>query len=505
MEVEREGRIAAIKPFVLGKGQQRIELPVFEEDRGGFAVHFLCVERGRVHTVTEWIDVPWSNKELSVEWMSFRDKLLPGSTEEWRLRISGPKKEKVAAQLLGVMYDASLDHFLPHDWQMFQWPKGYPQRGWQRNAPFGEADGGIRCYRLRGVPAATAARLSAADVHRIGVGYGGPVIQAMDAGRNSGRIRCEENIMYRAWLQVADEDANDEGAAEGLVHPVGRDEEFKVMEGSTGPSEDGGPQPVRTDFRETAFFFPDLLTDRDGSIVLRFTTPDALTRWKVMGLAHTKDLKLAQFTKEAVTSKPLMVVPNLPRFLRQGDRMNITAKINVLEGEAVNGIAELSLFDPRDNSDVNAAFGVVKRTQAFTAGPGQSANVAWTITVPSGAEVVSVRITAKAGAMGDGEERPLPILTDKVLVTESLAHRGHEGRHEDLPLGEVAEHVNRELRQQHLAAQVAEARVHPEPGVVCRAGLALLDGVPARVRRTGLQPLLRQPLGQRTSWRNAPL
>lgn len=108
---------------------------------------------------------------------------------------------------------------------------------------------------------------------------------------------------------------------------------------------EAGTQPVRTDFRETAFFFPDLLTDRDGSVVLRSTTPDALTRWKVMGLAHTKDLKLAQFTKEVVTSKPLMVVPNLPRFLREGDRITLTAKINVVEGNTMNGTAGLALFD----------------------------------------------------------------------------------------------------------------------------------------------------------------
>ncbi|MBK7554556.1 MAG: hypothetical protein IPI55_08135 [Flavobacteriales bacterium] len=154
--------------------------------------------------------------------------------------------------------------------------------------------------------------------------------------------------------------------------------------------------------------------------MLRFTVPDALTRWRLMGLAHTQDLKLAQFTKETVTQKPLMVTPNLPRFLRAGDRITLTAKVSALEGTKQQGSASLDLFDPYTNALVGASFGLKSTVRFFSVAPGQSANVSWDIVVPEGVDVVSVRITANAAGHSDGEEKPLPILTDKVLVTESL-------------------------------------------------------------------------------------
>ncbi|MBS1546687.1 MAG: hypothetical protein JSU02_04835 [Bacteroidetes bacterium] len=161
--------------------------------------------------------------------------------------------------------------------------------------------------------------------------------------------------------------------------------------------------------------------------------PDALTRWKLLGLAHTTDLKTARFTKEVITQKPLMVTPNLPRFLREGDRITLTSKVNVvdagvssrsaardLEGTPLQGTATLELFDPFTNAPVDARFNLKQPTQPFTAGPGASAVVAWDLTVPEGLSAVAVRISAKAGTFTDAEQRPLPILTDRVLVTESL-------------------------------------------------------------------------------------
>ncbi|MEZ4789768.1 MAG: alpha-2-macroglobulin family protein [Flavobacteriales bacterium] len=420
MEVEREERIAVSRSFTLSKGQQRVELPVLEGDRGGFAVHFVCVERGRAHLTTQWISVPWSNKELQVEWMSFRDKLLPGAKEEWRLRITGPKKEKVAAQLLAVMYDASLDHFTPHAWNGFAWPMNSARLGWQRNEPFGAQQGGmwntgitLPNYALRAYPYLV-------DLGGSSLGH-----EYIIHG-----IRSELDVDNAAVPMRAG------GRGEGIHDALERNESaFRgnvnkkpVVTEAAPPTEadakqhsfsSDGPQPVRTNFRETAFFFPDLLTDRDGSVVLRFTTPDALTRWKVMGMAHTKELQLGQFTKEAVTSKPLMVVPNLPRFLRQGDRITLTAKVNATEG-AVSGMARVALFDPRTNAEVTKRYISEGEEVPFNAAPGASAVVAWPINVPADADLVSVRITVTGAGIADGEERPLPILTDKVLVTESL-------------------------------------------------------------------------------------
>lgn len=416
MEIEREGVITAKRWFKLSKGQQRVEVPITEEDRGGFTVHFLCVERGRVHSSPVFIPVPWSNKQLQVQWSTFRDKLLPGAKEEWRLKISGPKGEKVAAQLLAGMYDASLDHFVLHDWDMDVWQGNYPRLGWDRVEPFGMS-GGQEIYREVAMPPDTSRTYPMLNTHwgrglwryRWGLFEGGyaiaghsrsadgdAVLQAVEAGNVSDSLTT----------------AHDESAPS---NPLAKAEDKPAGQASTV-----NEQPAaRTDFRETAFFFPDLLTDKDGSIVLRFTMPEALTRWKLMGLAHTPDLKTAQFTKEVVTQKPLMVTPNLPRFLRAGDLIALTAKVSSVEGKHT-GTAALELFDPHTNKVISDAFSVKSATRPFTVGPGQSANVAWDLTVPEGVDMVSVRITANATGHSDGEEKPLPILTDKLLVTESL-------------------------------------------------------------------------------------
>ncbi len=400
MEVERNGSIAVRRWFTLKDGQQRVELPVLETDRGGFVVHFLCVERGRSHHYDVYVDVPWSNKELKVEWMTFRDKLLPGSKEEWRLKITGPKGEKVAAHLLAGMYDASLDHFIPQSWDMSIWPTYSSQLGWGQAVPFG-LNNGDQLWQGRGLPADTM------HVYPILNTYG-------SNGSFRGNVfRGGRAVMFAAPMSMSGDAVLQEKSTEMAA--------LEQSHSTTAAPPDNEPPPAtRTDFRETAFFLPDLLTDKDGSVILRFTMPDALTRWKLMGLAHTTDLKAAQFTKEVVTQKPLMVTPNLPRFLREGDAITLTSKVAVIEGGQLSGMAALELFDPFTNAALNDRFGLKNNTMPFTAGLGSSAAVAWDLRVPEGVSAVSVRISAKAGSFTDAEEKPLPILTDRVLVTESL-------------------------------------------------------------------------------------
>ncbi len=430
MEVEREGKIAVRRWFTLKAGQQLIDLPVQEADRGGFTVHFISAERGLSHKQDMYIEVPWSNKELRMEWMTFRDKLLPGAHEEWRLKITGPKGGKVAAQLLAGMYDASLDHFVPHGWDMAIWPTNASQLGWGMATPFG-TDGSIT-YGQHPMPNDTVHILPELNLFGFGVRYG-------RGGIATGKMRAmaDDAVMFApAQGNIVQAETLD-------LAETGADKRLEAKPEVTAPNTE---QPAtRTDFRETAFFFPDLLTDKDGSVILKFTMPDALTRWKLLGLAHTTDLKTARFTKEVITQKPLMVTPNLPRFLRVGDRITLTSKVNVLghAGSAsrdpaltggvragsreadpkagpLNGTATLELFDPFTNEAINRQFNLLQNTRPFTAGPGASAMVAWDLTVPEGISAVAMRISAKAGTFTDAEQRPLPILTDRVLVTESL-------------------------------------------------------------------------------------
>jgi hypothetical protein len=413
LEVERDGRITERRSITLSKSQERIEIPVMEADRGGFVVHVSGVARGRHFSSTQPIDVPWSNKDLKVEWTSFRDKLLPGAKEEWRLKISGPKGEKVAAQVLTTLYDASLDQFVVNQWDMFQWPGYSARQYWSAAGPFGLMRSNT-VYRDKVVMPSDTVRLYQRlntfefEIRRIR----GPVFYA------NARVMDDNSAMSAG---------DDTRAFRGNVMAAGLaatepEERLKETEATHSAEHAGssGAQPVRTDFRETAFFFPDLLTDRDSSVVLRFTMPEALTRWKLLGLAHTSDLKLAQFSRETVTQKQLMVTPNLPRFLREGDRITLTAKVDVLEGAAVSGVARIELFDPRNNAALPGNLGKPLPIRSFSAAPGKSAEVSWPITVEPGIDAIAVRITATAGSFSDGEEQVLPVLTDRVLVTESL-------------------------------------------------------------------------------------
>ncbi|MBP9079837.1 MAG: hypothetical protein KBF80_06275 [Flavobacteriales bacterium] len=440
MEVEREGQIAVRRWFTLKDGQQLVELPVLEADRGGFSVHFLCAERGLSHKQDVFIDVPWSNKDLQVEWMTFRDKLLPGAKEEWRLKITGPKGEKVAAQLLAGMYDASLDHFVPHGWDMSIWATYSSQLGWGSMEPFG-TNGSITYGHQQGLPQDTAHVFPALNTYGFG-GFGDRYLFADGVVMQAVRSKSADAPMAPPGQGNF---VQDETSA---LEETGANKKLEAK--SQSPAQNTKQPATRTDFRETAFFFPDLLTDKDGSVILRFTMPDALTRWKLLGLAHTTDLKTAQFTKEVITQKPLMVTPNLPRFLREGDKITLTSKVNVVEGGTVTGQATMELFDPFTNASLNDRFGLKNNGVPFTAGPGASALVAWDIAVPEGISTVAVRISAKAGPFTDAEQRPLPILTDRVLVTESLPLPISKAGTKTFTLDKLMQDTSSTLRHQSL-------------------------------------------------------
>ncbi|MCW5899847.1 MAG: hypothetical protein KIT10_11320 [Flavobacteriales bacterium] len=404
MQVEREGHIAVTRWFMLRNEQQLVRIPVQEDDLGGFAVHFLAMHQGHAVNSTQVVEVPWDNKELQVEWMRFRDRTMPGAEEEWRLRITGPAREQVAAQVLAAMYDASLDQFVPHAFHMFQWPAYQVRKGWQRVEPIGVRHA-IRMHRPDDLPRDTLRTWPEIDIRWSWWSDEGSVFDRIFGGnmRGAGGPGDEGQPME-----------GDSGSLE-MAQAGTPVEQDKPVAGS-----EPLPAPWRSDFRETGFFFPDLLTDADGEVVLRFTMPEALTRWRILGLAHTPDLKLAAFEREVVTSKPMMVMPNLPRSLRESDRITLTARIDVLEGDTLEGKARLRLIDPQSGKSIEGLVGLAIQEQPFTAAPGASAVVAWNVAVMPGLEAVSIRMEARADGHADGEEHMLPVLSDRVLVTNSL-------------------------------------------------------------------------------------
>jgi hypothetical protein len=190
------------------------------------------------------------------------------------------------------------------------------------------------------------------------------------------------------------------------------------------------PVKVRTDFNETAFFFPRLLTNEQGEVILSFTVPEALTRWRLLAFAHTRDLMVGSLECTTVTQKELMVMPSAPRFLREDDRIVLPAKITNMSGQLLSGRAELQLFDAITMKPVAAAFSLAASARDFAIEKSSSTSVNWDLRIPADIDAVVYRIVARAGSFSDGEEAALPVLPNRMLVTESLplSIRGNQSR-----------------------------------------------------------------------------
>ena len=408
-------------------GSTSVEIPVTEADRGGISTHWFTVKNNRLYGAQSvYIAVPWSNKDLKISYETFRDKLAPGQKEEWRIKIAGPKKEKVAAEMVAAMYDASLDQFLPHSWGLIEYPMHYARVHFTDRNTFSQHGGNTRYDRTR--PERYPARR-----YRELNWFGFPLW----GGRDISLMRAAHRRMEAA-----------PAAPGGFVHDLNPDARYDMEEAevTAGKVSDilqdnvaGGvvrfippgeaepapppPAPIRRNLNETVFFFPELRTDNDGNIVLKFTMNEALTRWKLLTYAHTKDLQQAISVKEVVTQKELMVLANPPRFLRAGDEFEFSAKVSNLSQETLNGSATLGLLDANTLQPLETSFGMtnISRVVNFSTPAGQSSPLGWKIKVPedfSGA--VTWQVFADGNKFKDGEESTVPVVTNRMLVTETL-------------------------------------------------------------------------------------
>src|SRR5699024_1497593 len=201
----------------------------------------------------------------------------------------------------------------------------------------------------------------------------------------------------------------------------------------------------RRALQETAFFFPHLKTDENGNVRIQFTTPESLTEWKFMALAHTKDLRTGYLEKRVKTQKELMVVPNPPRFLREGDALDFSAKINNLSDKEVKGSVRLQLFDAFSMQSIDEAFGNKNATKDFNIDQNGSTNVTWHLSIPKSYQAVVYRIVASAGSFSDGEENALPILTNRKLVTETLPIHVRENQDKTFVLDKLRQNNSKTL------------------------------------------------------------
>jgi len=396
-----------------------------EADRGGYGVTFFFIQNNRFFHFNDIIKVPWTNKDLVIEYATFRDNVLPGSNEKWKLKITGYKKEQVAAELLLSMYDASLDQFIQHSWSKPSvWPYYTSVSYWNSNQNFNE----LLSQPKWMLPVKTYPLLKNYDQLII---YPVRNLQYMYDRDNPDFTKMSAQGISEAF---AEDEKSDEVVAVNGMQEKRKKETASIADRTKqeqadqqNPEEKQMPEifnstiQIRKNFSETAFFFPDLKTDSSGAIEFSFSMPEALTRWKFQALAHTKDLAMAYSTREIVTQKQVMVQSNAPRFLREGDKIEFSVKIINLTESELTGQAELQLFDAATNESVSGWFRNMFPNQYFTVAAGQSVAVLFPIEVPFlFNKTLSWRVVAKAGSYSDGEEALLPVLSNRMLVTETL-------------------------------------------------------------------------------------
>ncbi|MBC8172421.1 MAG: hypothetical protein H7X71_00830, partial [Chitinophagales bacterium] len=397
-----------------------IPVLIKEEYRGGMQAELIFIKDNQLHQQTWNISVPWTNKDLKISFETFRDKLEPGSKETWKIKIEGKNKEKVAAEFLAGMYDASLDAFKTHNWNFINWPNYYTYSYWGSNDAFG-----------------TALNWGYVEDWNLPSNYSSIQYYYLNWFGLNFYSRFEKFNSYRGdAVYMADGAAPVKKAKESLEEVVVTNGNAEAgLEPSSANTQQQLPNQltdviVRTNLNETAFFYPHLETDSTGAVTFSFTMPEALTKWNFMGMAHTKDLMSGQMMYPIITQKDLMVVPNVPRFLREGDVIELTAKVSNITDKVLNGSASLEIFDAITMAPVDAQFENKNMQQTFTTNAKQSAALSWKIKVPEGIQAIVYRVKATAkslpiqddtgGSFSDGEENAVPVLTNRMLVSETL-------------------------------------------------------------------------------------
>ncbi|MEM9991797.1 MAG: alpha-2-macroglobulin family protein, partial [Bacteroidota bacterium] len=318
--------------------------------------------------------------------------------------------ERVAAEMVATLYDASLDEFVENNWNLNPYPTAYAQR----------------TFRKRHFNSVHARRLGYGGGYKTSPVRNYPTFNRFTyAGRSSRMLKSMQRASQEVVMSAAPEmemQADQTEMAEGRDMVEQTSTENTPTEDRSATTEGLYKVAVRKNLKETVFFFPNLKTDEAGNILISFIMNEALTKWKFLGLAHTQDLQIGTTENSTITQKELMVQPNAPRFLREGDDIVFTAKVSNLTENAMNGTARIELLDATTMQVVNALFDVDKDAQAFVAEAGQSARLAWKLRVPSVAEVPVLvhRVVAKTDNFSDGEESTLPILTNRMLVTETM-------------------------------------------------------------------------------------
>ena len=383
--------------------------PYKKEYGDGILVSMAFVKDGRLYSHNARIMKPAPEKKLQLKWTTFRDKLRPGQQEEWKLTVLYPDGRPAEAEMLATMYDASLDKiYSAHKLDFgvdfhYVVPLTYWNTSYMRNA-YLYVDFPLK--RFRAVPLEYSELIipSTGRMEAMVVGYGGSP-RATLTGALKIRGRSAANAVMNQ------EAVTDMVLQEEMVETSAQE---KAEMGSSEELAETGDIQIRENFAETAFFYPQLRTNEKGEVSISFVLPESLTRWKFMGLAHTRNVDYGKIEATATASKEFMLQPNMPRFVRVGDKANIAASLMNLSDKGVKGTVRMELFNP----ETEKVF--YSQKQKFDVKGGETGHVNFTFEVGDKYAVMACRMVADGDTFSDGEQRYIPVLTDKQWVTETV-------------------------------------------------------------------------------------
>lgn len=410
-----------------------------EEYASGIVLNYSFVKQGKCYTRMMSIARPLPEKKLNIAWKTFRNRLTPGQKEEWTLKITTPDGKPAKAQLMSVLYDKSLDQIAPHSWKMSlgfsQW---LPSCYWKHNLTFRSSylngvyptkyydEKGLDVDKFDGKFFSNYAYMQAVELSKLERSSGGTVesvrVQKDELVLEEGRVmKTRGSNMIRVAAPAP--------SANKVFDVV---EEMPQFAGGSGSNVEQylDKVQVRENLNETAFFYPALESDNNGNVAIRFTLPESVTTWKFMGLAHDKEMRNGLLVDEAVAQKTVMVQPNMPRFLREGDKSSIVVKLFNTSDKKVNGNASMQILDAETQKVV------WQKTQNYSINAEGSATVSFDVQGLKEGVYIN-KVVAAGNGYSDGEQHYLPVLSNQELVVNTLPITLHEAGKKDFDLSRL--------------------------------------------------------------------
>lgn len=418
-----------------------------EEYASGIVLNYSFVKQGKCYTRMMSIARPLPEKKLNIAWKTFRNRLTPGQKEEWTLKITTPDGKPAKAQLMSVLYDKSLDQIAPHSWKMSlgfsQW---LPSCYWKHNLTFRSSylngvyptkyydEKGLDVDKFDGKFFSNYAYMQAVELSKLERSSGGTVesvrVQKDELVLEEGRVmKTRGSNMIRVAAPAP--------SANKVFDVV---EEMPQFAGGSGSNVEQylDKVQVRENMNETAFFYPALESDNNGNVAIRFTLPESVTTWKFMGLAHDKEMRNGLLVDEAVAQKTVMVQPNMPRFLREGDKSTIVVKLFNTSDKKVSGDTRMQILDPETNKVV------WQKTQNYCIDAEGSATISFDVQGLKEGVYIN-KVVAAGNGYSDGEQHYLPVLSNRELVVNTLPITLHQKGEQSFDLSKLF--LNKEGKQ----------------------------------------------------------